>query len=420
MSSSALLTESKRHAGHSQAGLIDRFAQRCLLRGIQNLRDGYLQIHDGNRVFTAGDPTADLHVKLNVEHPRFYRRTALGGSLGASESFLDGEWTCDDLTALLRLFGRNLELSDEMDRGLPRMAKWVATLAHKLRANTRRGAQRNIQDHYDLSNDFFSLFLDERMMYSCAYFETPDVSLETASTAKLETICRKLQLSPADHVLEIGTGWGGFAEYAARHFGCRVTTTTISREQYDYAQQKINAAGLSDRVEILLKDYRDLSGRYHKLVSIEMIEAVGHKFLGTFFGKCGELLSDDGLMLIQGITMPEQRYRQYLRSVDFIQRFVFPGACLTSQTAMVDAAAKNTNLRVTHLEDWSAHYAETLRRWRSRFFDKLDDVKQLGFPDRFLRLWNYYLCYCEAGFEERLTGLVQMMFAKPKYRGDSI
>lgn len=420
MSTSALLTESKRESTPASAGAIDRLARRLLLRSVSELSHGYVKISEGGDAFHAGDESADLHAELNVNHPRFYRRAAFGGSLGAAESFLDGDWTCDNLTALLRIFGRNLDLSDRMDRGLPKLAKWVASFAHRLRANTRRGSRRNIQDHYDLSNDFFALFLDERMMYSCAYFEEPNATIDAAQTAKLDRICRKLQLSHDDHVLEIGTGWGGFAEYAARNYGCRVTTTTISEEQFDLANRRISDAGLTDRVNIRLDDYRDLSGKYDKLVSIEMIEAVGHKFLGEFFSKCGELLRDDGLMLIQGITMPERRYKQYLRSVDFIQRFVFPGACLTTQAAMTNAAAENTDLRVTHLEDLSAHYAETLRRWRLRFFERLEDVRSLGFPDRFLRLWDYYLCYCEAGFEERLTGLVQMVFARRDYRGDSI
>eukprot|EP00913_Durusdinium_trenchii_P008880 g8346.t1 len=383
-------------------------------------RGGAIRLPDGDDLFAAGDSTADLQSTLTVHHPRFYRRAVFGGSLGAAESYLDGDWSCDDLTALIRIFGRNLQLSDELDRGLPRIGKAIARIAHRFRANTRNGSRKNIQQHYDLSNDFFELFLDESMMYSCAYFEDAGVSLEAASTEKLERICRKLELSPRDHVVEIGTGWGGFAEYAAKNFGCRVTTTTISREQHEYARRRIAAAGLNDRVELLLEDYRDLTGRYDKLVSIEMIEAVGHEFLGTFFQKCGRLLHDDGLMLIQGITMSEQRYPQYLKSVDFIQRYIFPGGCLTTPKAMAEAAAGETDLRVTRMDDLSSHYAETLRRWRDRFFDRLDDVKALGFPERFVRMWNYYLCYCEAAFDERLTGLAQMVFAKPGYRGDAV
>lgn len=421
MSTSTLITEVKSPVETAtRPRLRDRIARRLLLRSVSRLKRGALRIHEGNELFHGGESDSDLNVTLTVHRPRFYQRAAFGGSLGAAESYLDGDWSCSDLTALIRIFARNLELSDEMDRGLPWVAKKLATVAHMFRSNTRRGSRKNISAHYDLSNEFFKLFLDERMMYSCAYFDDARVSLEEASTAKLEMICRKLQLSADDHVLEIGTGWGGFAEYAARNFGCRVTTTTISREQYDHACARIAAAGLTDRVEILLEDYRDLTGRYDKLVSIEMIEAVGHKFLGTFFETCGRLLHDDGLMLIQGITMSQQRYPQYLRSVDFIQRYVFPGGCLTTPTAMANAAAEKTDLRVTHLEDFSSHYAETLRRWRTRFFDKLDEVKQLGFPERFVRLWEYYLCYCEAGFEERMTGLAQMIFAKPEYRGDAI
>lgn len=398
----------------------DRLARNVLLSAVSRLESGGIRLVEGNKAFHAGDRHGELQSAVQVLHPRFYRRAAFGGSLGAAESYLDGDWSCDDLTSLLRIFGRNLALSDAMDRGVPRIIKSLATLAHRMRANTHSGSRRNISEHYDLSNDFFALFLDPRMMYSCAYFEKPEATLAEAATAKLEMICRKLNLSADDHVLEIGTGWGGFAEYAATNFGCRVTTTTISREQYGHARERIANAGLTDRVELRLDDYRDLGGQYDKLVSIEMIEAVGHAYLPSFFRKCGELLRDDGLMLIQGITMSEQRYPQYLKSVDFIQRYVFPGGCLVTPTALTNAATRMTGLRATHCEDFAAHYAETLRRWRSRFFDRLDEVRRLGFSDRFIRLWEYYLCYCEAAFDERLTGLVQMIFAKPQYRGDAI
>lgn len=397
----------------------DNIARRILLRTLSQLRSGQITLVENGRAFTAGEDS-DLNAVVTVRSPRFYRKAVFGGSLGAAESFLDGDWSCDNLTALLRIFARNLDLSNQMDRGFARITKLFARFAHWLRSNTKAGSQKNIHEHYDLGNDFFQLFLDERMMYSCAIFEEGATTLELAATAKLELICRKLQLNPRDHVLEIGTGWGGFAEYAAGNFGCRVTTTTISREQFEHAKQRISTAGLSDRVQLRLQDYRDLTGRYDKLVSIEMIEAVGHKFLGTFFEQCGRLLEDNGLMLIQGITMPEQRYEQYLRSADFIQRYVFPGGCLPSQTAMIQAASRTTDLRVTHAEDFAPHYAETLRHWRARFFDRISDVKRLGFDDRFVRLWDYYLCYCEAAFNERLTGLVQMMFAKPQYRGDAL
>lgn len=421
MSTTSLLAPSKQvNTTTNRPGIRDRIARRLLTRVLSRLRFGRMSLRDGNQQFHAGVDSSELRAELTVHRPRFYRRAVFGGSLVAAESYLDGDWSCDDLTALLRIFGQNLELSSQLDRGLPKIAKSLARLAHLARSNSRTGAKQNIHEHYDLSNEFFALFLDPRMMYSCAYFENDQATLEEASTAKLEKVCRKLQLSSRDHVVEIGTGWGGFAEYAARNFGCRVTTTTISRKQHSHASQRIRSAGLSDRVGVLLKDYRDLEGRFDKLVSIEMIEAVGHKFLGTFFRQCGKLLRDDGLMLIQGITMPEQRFRRYLRSVDFIQKYVFPGGCLTSQMAMANAAARTTDLRVTHAEDLSAHYAETLRHWRRRFFDRIDDVKQLGFSDRFIRLWEYYLCYCEAGFHERLTGLAQITFAKPQYRGDSI
>ena len=387
---------------------------------MQSLHTGQLHLLDEGDHQTFGDATAALRATITVHRPEFYRRVVAGGSLGAAESYIDGDWSTDDLTTLLRLFIRNMDVADEMDTGLARLAGWIARAWHNRRANTRRGSRRNVAAHYDLGNEFFRLFLDERMMYSSAIFEDPGMSLEQASVAKLERICRKLQLSPKHHVLEIGTGWGGFAEYAARNFGCRVTTTTISREQYEFATRRIREAGLDDRVTVLSEDYRDLSGRYDRLVSIEMIEAVGRKFLGTFFQKCGDLITDDGMMLIQGITMPEQRYAQYLKSADFIQRFVFPGSCLTSVSSLGDAAARQTDMRVLHLEELSPHYAKTLNCWRDRFFSRIDDVRAQGFGEPFIRLWDYYLCYCEAGFEERSAGLVQMVFAKPRCPADPV
>ena len=293
-------------------------------------------------------------------------------------------------------------------------------LAHRLNRNTKRGSRKNIAAHYDLGNDFFKLFLDETMMYSSGIYETPESTLFDASTAKIERICQKLRLSPQDHLLEIGTGWGGFALHAARNFGCKVTTTTISREQYELATRRIADAGLSDRVTVVMEDYRDLKGQYDKLVSIEMIEAVGHEFFDTYFQCCSRILKPDGLFVLQGITIADQLYQGYIRRVDFIQRYIFPGGCLPSVTHVCDVLTRSTDLRLTHLEDFAVHYAKTLRDWRARFFNRIDEVKQLGFDDRFIRMWDYYLCYCEGAFLERNCGLVQMVFAKPGCRSNLI
>ncbi|MDA1314770.1 MAG: cyclopropane-fatty-acyl-phospholipid synthase [Acidobacteria bacterium] len=394
---------------------IDRIAARLVRNRLDGLTQGELTILDAKNSWRFGEHT-DLRATITVRDSRFWCEVLLGGSLGAAESYIQGLWSCDDLTALCRLFARNLALADELERGWARLTAPATKAFHWLRRNTRTGSARNIHAHYDLGNDFFRLFLDETMSYSCGIFEHPGASMRDASIAKMDRVCRKLDLGPEDHLLEIGTGWGSLAMHAAKEHGCRVTTTTISREQRQLAQQQVRAAGLEDRIEILLTDYRELTGKFDKLVSIEMIEAVGHKFLGTYFGKCGELLKEDGLMLVQGITMADHRYETYRRSVDFIQRYVFPGSCLPSVSAMCSAVACGSDLRPVHLEDITPHYAETLRRWRQSFFDRIEDVKQLGYPDSFARLWEFYLCYCEAGFEERTVGDVQLLLAKPRNR----
>jgi cyclopropane-fatty-acyl-phospholipid synthase len=287
---------------------------------------------------------------------------------------------------------------------------------HALRRNTRSGSRQNIAAHYDLGNPLFSLFLDRSLMYSSAVFASEDESLEVAAKRKLQRICEKLQLSPADHVVEIGTGWGGFAIHAASRFGCRVTTTTISREQFDLAVQRVHAAGLAERVTVLLKDYRDLEGQYDKLVSIEMIEAIGHQYLDTYFATCASLLKPDGMALIQAITIEDHRYQQALKAVDFIKRYIFPGSFIPSVSAMTGAMARSSDLRLFNLEDIGPSYALTLRHWRQRFLARLPEVRALGYPDRFIRMWEFYLCYCEGGFLERSIGDVQLLLTRPDCR----
>ena len=402
----------------------DRQARRLVLGQMSALRGGRILLHEpcGTRQLGTPDQSCGepLECEVTIHNPRVYGRMLWGGSLGAGEGYIDGEWEVDDLTNLIRLFVRNESLLMTMDTGLARVANWGAQAWHWLRKNTPGGSRRNIAAHYDLGNDFFRLFLDETMMYSSGIFPHPEASLHEASVEKIDRVCRKLRLSPRDHLLEIGTGWGGFALHAAATYGCRITTTTISEEQHAFATRRIADAGLSDRVRVLKCDYRHLEGQYDKIASIEMIEAVGHEFFDTFFQKCGQLLKPDGLMLLQGIMMFEQRYQAYLKATDFIQRYVFPGGCLPTVSALTGAAARTSDLYPLHLEDFAEHYARTLRCWRERFEARLDDVRRLGFDERFIRIWTYYFCYCEAAFQERYIGLSQLILAKSGWRGDPI
>lgn len=395
-----------------RVGILDRLARRVVTRQLADLRGGEITLRDGNGSSSLGE-RADLHATLQVHRPRFFRQAVCGGTLSVAESYVRGDWECEDLTSLFRIFVRNRNSADRLDRGMGQIANWGHRLFHLWRANTRTGSRRNIGAHYDLGNDFYRLWLDDTLAYSSGIFSAPEASLREASIEKFDRVCRKLKLRPAHEVLEIGTGWGGFAIHAAEKYGCRVTTTTISREQYDVAWQRIHAAGLEGRVSLLQQDYRDLRGQFDKLVSIEMIEAVGHRFFDQFFRQCSDLLRPDGSLVLQAIVMPERGYAQYLKSVDFIQRYIFPGGCLPSLGAMLASVARATNLRFVHAEDFAPHYAETLRRWRQAFHLRIDDVRRLGYSDQFIRLWNYYLCYCEAAFEERYVGVLQIQFDKP-------
>jgi cyclopropane-fatty-acyl-phospholipid synthase len=410
---------------------ITRIAREAMRKRLQGLAHGCLEVHDPWGSWTAGQragpaqgaagPAKDkhgdgAHASLTVNDASFYLDVALEGSLGAARAWMDGHWHSEDPTAVLRLMLRNLDIMDSMDGGLASVTGLVARLRHALRRNSRSGSRRNIHAHYDLGNEFFALFLDTSMTYSSGIFERDDSSLEQAQFSKLDRICRKLALQAADHVLEIGTGWGSFAIHAARHYGCRVTTTTISAEQHALAVERVHAAGLQARIEVLLCDYRELEGCFDKLVSIEMIEAVGHAYLPTYFATCARLLRADGAMLLQGITMPDQRYARYLQASDFIQEYIFPGSCCPALSAMLEAVRGHTDLRVAHLEDIGLHYARTLRTWHKRFDAREAEVLALGYPQHFVRMWRYYLAYCEAGFAERYTGTVQLLLEKPGRR----
>lgn len=400
----------------SPPSLLNRLAKKLVLARLSRLQYGHLCIVDGDKVMDFGDDDGELCATLQVHDPRFYAELAFGGSLGAGEAYMLGYWSADDLTRLVRLMVRNRALLEQLETGLARLFMPLVKLLHWMNRNTRSGSQRNISAHYDLGNDLFELMLDPTMMYSSAIFEHKDMSLEQASMAKLERICHKLQLTASDHVLEIGTGWGGFAIYAAQRYGCRITTTTISREQYNLACERIAAAGLSERIEVLLTDYRDLRGQYDKLVSIEMIEAVGYQFYDTYFRRCAALLKPDGMFLLQGITIADQNYESARRSVDFIQRYIFPGSCIPSVTALLDSATHASDFRLFDLEDIGPHYATTLANWRSNFFTQIEKVRRLGYSEKFIRMWEFYLSYCEGGFAERALGDVQLLLVKPLNR----
>ena len=397
---------------------LDSLARRVVRSRLAEMRHGRLVLCENGREEVFGDVSEDcpLTARLIVNDPRCYSEVAFGGSIGAGEAYIHGYWSTDNLTNVVRIFVRNRDVLANMESGAALVTRPFQKLFHWLHRNTQKGSRRNIAAHYDLGNEFYRLWLDRRMMYSSAFFECPGMSLDAASTAKLDRICRKLALGPDDHVIEIGTGWGGFAIYAATQYGCRVTTTTISRQQYEYARGEIERAGLAGRITLLLKDYRELEGEFDKLVSIEMIEAVGYQYHDTFFRKCAELLKPRGEMLLQSITIADQYYEQAIKGVDFIKRYIFPGGCLTSVTAMAASLTRVTDMRVTHLEDIGPHYATTLKRWHDRFFASIDKVAKLGFSDEFVRMWQYYLCYCEGGFIERTIGNVQMHVIKPDAR----
>jgi len=388
---------------------------RLLNRSLTGIERGCLLLEDRGSTsrFGSGEPV----VRVEVQRPRFYRRVVLGGTVGAGESYMDGDWRCDDLVGLVRILLANQRAMVRMD-GSSTLSAQLANLAqHLLRRNSRSGSRKNIRAHYDLSNAFFALFLDEQMMYSSAVFEDESATLEQASLAKLERLCRKLALSEEDHLLEVGTGWGGLAVYAARRFGCRVTTVTISREQFEAATARVTDAGLADRVTVLLKDYRDIEGQYDKIVSVEMVEAVGHQYLDQYFNVLGRLLRPDGLLALQAITIEDRRYQQALHSVDFIKKHIFPGSFIPCVSALVGSAAAQTETVLVSLEDIGVDYARTLRQWRQRFEQRLPEVLALGFDERFIRMWRFYLAYCEGGFLERAISDVQLVFAGPDYRG---
>ncbi|MCB1842917.1 MAG: class I SAM-dependent methyltransferase [Halioglobus sp.] len=409
---------SVRLPGIRNARVGEKIAREAVYRVLGKLAVGSLTLHEGphSARFGKQGEGAMPHAEIHVHDPAVYAQMLSGGSIAAGEAYMRGHWSSPDPVQVTRLFCANMAVLEGFDASQSRVVKLALKAAHFLNRNTRAGSRDNISAHYDLGNDFFRLFLDPTMMYSSALYTSADVSLETASVAKLDELCRQLELTPDDHLLEIGTGWGGMAIHAARHYGCRVTTTTISREQFEFARQRVAEEGLQDRVTLLCEDYRSLRGSYDKLVSVEMIEAVGHEFYAEYFRTCSGLLKAEGKMVIQAITMADQRYEAARDDVDFIKRYIFPGGCLPSIAVIAEHLAKDTDMQMVHLRDITEDYAITLAHWRERFLSRLDAVRAMGFGEEFVRMWEYYLCYCEGGFRERVIGTVQLAFAKPGYR----
>lgn len=394
----------------------EEFCRRTVLRALSRIERGSVTVLEGGRVHRFGTGEDGPSVEVRIESPEVFGAVALNGTMGAGEAYIRGLWKADDLTGLLRLFVLNRASMRALDGAFSAILRPVHALRHFLRRNSKSGSRRNIAAHYDLGNEFFRLFLDPRMMYSAAVFERAGMSLAEASEAKLDLICRKLELGPGDHLLEIGTGWGGLAVYAAERYGCRVTTATISRRQAEHARAAVAEAGLSRRVDVVLKDYRELRGSYDKLVSIEMVEAVGAAYLGEYFQACSRLLVPEGMMLLQGIVIGERDYERALRRVDFIQKYIFPGSFIPSIGALSRAVGGATDFNLFHCEDFGPHYARTLHAWRGAFTARLADVRAQGFDEAFIRMWEFYLAYCEAAFEERHIGVVQMLLTKPGCR----
>ncbi len=404
----------------SRSSTIENWARKSILNWLSNISIGYLKLEEYGEIYEFGDDSSHLQAHVVIQSSETYTDIVFNGLVGAGESYIRGSWVSSDLVSVVRVLCANMSVMQSVNNSvLSSINQCLASLVHRFwKNNSHNNSRLNIAAHYDLGNDFFELFLDKSMMYSSAIFPQDDMSLDAAAEYKLEHICQRLQLKSTDHLLEIGTGWGGMAIHAAKNYGCRVTTTTISREQYEYATEQVREAGLQDKITLLLDDYRDLKteagGSFDKLVSIEMIEAVGHRYYQQYFDACSRLLKPEGLMLIQAITVPDQRYSITKNSTDFIQRYIFPGGELPCVSVIADHVTTDTNMQIVGIEDITLDYAKTLEAWRCAFLKHIDTVKSQGFDDMFIRLWDFYLAYCEGGFRERTIGTVQMLMAKPR------
>ena len=383
-----------------------------LKKKLSHLNVGCISVVDGVDKFSFGDPGSELQVNVQVHSQEFYVMTGSGGAMGIAEAYILGYWTSDDVVMLMRIILKNRSILLSLNDGFAKILSPINKLIHRSRQNTLKGSKENILAHYDLSNDFYKLWLDPTMTYSCAYFKDTNTTLEDASIEKLDRMCRKLKLSEKDNILEVGTGWGSFSIHAAKNYGCSITTTTISDAQYEYAKARVLEEGLESKINVINKDYRKLDGQYDKIVSIEMIEAVGYEYISEYFRKLSSLLKPDGLMALQGITYNDQNFDTYKDSVDFIKKYIFPGSCLISISQIIDVIKNKTDLSMIDMEDITRHYAETLNRWRKNFMSVLPEVKEMGYSKAFINMWEFYFLYCEAGFLERNIGDVQLVFAK--------
>ncbi|GAB3034296.1 SAM-dependent methyltransferase [Bowmanella dokdonensis] len=394
-----------------------RVARSSLLALLDRLPQGQLIVKEhGIPLAKFGQDSSELQAEIDVLDWQFYPKLLLGGSVAAGETFVEGWWRTPDLTAVIRLFARNMPLLDELEARLGWLLAPLTFYSRLRLRNSKNQARQNISAHYDLGNALYSRFLDSSMMYSAAIYPNPAATLAQAQQHKLRTICEKLALTADDHLLEIGTGWGGLAVFAARHYGCRVTTTTISEEQYQYSRELFEREGLAGKITLLKQDYRELQGQYDKLVSIEMIEAVGKEYLPTFFSKCNSLLKEDGLMLLQSITIAEHRMQTYAKGQDFIQKHIFPGGFLPSVSLLAGHLAQYTDMLLRDCHDTGLHYARTLQDWHRNLLERKQALSKFGYDERFIRLWSFYFCYCEGGFLERTISTVQLLMTKPGYR----
>ena len=393
--------------------------KKLVTKAFSSIETGQVILVDANERTVFGDPSSALKATIIVNDKAMYKAFALSGSVGAGEAYILGHWSCDNLTSFIEIFAINEKQLDEFEKKFAFFSNIAHRFNHIKNKNSESGSKKNIVAHYDLGNDLYESFLSKEMLYSSAVYPTKEATLEEAQQYKLKRICEQVELQKNDSVIEIGTGWGAFAIYAATHYDCHVTTTTISDEQHDYVANKISELGLESKITLLKLDYRLLKGKYDKLVSIEMIEAVGHEYLPSFFTQCGELLKDDGAMLIQAITIGDQRYKHYLKNSDFIQQYIFPGGCLPSLNEMSEQIKNNTDMVIHTVNDIGAHYARTLADWRSRFIKSWPDLDRSKFDERFYRLWLFYFAYCEGAFRARATSTVHLMARKPRFVSDN-
>ena len=400
-------------------GWFTNFYKKLVIGAFSSIETGQIVLVDGSSRSVFGDTSSNLKVTISVNDKAMYKAFALSGSVGAGESYILGQWSCDNLTRLIEIFAINQDQLDNFEKKFSFFSNIAHRINHFKNKNSESGSKKNIVAHYDLGNDLYESFLSDEMLYSSAVYPSKDASLEEAQQYKLKRICEQVELQQGDSVIEIGTGWGAFAIYAATHYDCHVTTTTISDEQYDYVANKVKALGLERKITLLKLDYRLLEGQYDKLVSIEMIEAVGHEYLPSFFTKCGDLLKENGAMLIQAITISDQRYKHYLKNSDFIQQYIFPGGCLPSLNEMSEQIKNNTNMVIHTVNDIGAHYARTLADWRERFIQSWPELDRTKFDERFYRLWLFYFAYCEGAFRTRATSTVHLMARKPRFTSDN-